>query len=911
MTSPDATSAPLSTLPPPLPPKAESLPANPAVIVCGLDSTKLTWGEWWRLGPGLTAVIGWCATILRTRILDAMRILVVQDSAALEISMEALSQEVRRKLLSQVDALRGLGFGDPRVMHVTDVFTNREIVLVVQLNASGTTLARTLYAYPLPGAITKKTTLSVGFLTAFADGGMLCTDAKRPKFLSSPRVLHRWKAGDLTARHTAHEHQIERAGDAVVIPSEKVFALCDAYENELISFGHSRGLLVPLSDAEGAKVIACTSPDEARHSAALAELVRLQTAKPRSMAGVVVLVVSLALFAGTGALRWSWEICAIIGSALFVHELGHYVAMRCFKYRDLHMFFIPLLGAAVTGKNHNVAGWKKAIVSLMGPLLGIVFGTGMAIAAVILGKPAIANAALIVIGLNLFNLLPILPLDGGWFWNAILFCRHRWLEAGFKSLAGVGLLTGTLAGAGGIWIVPGISMLRTVPRTLRLGTAAQRLRQRGWQPAAGDTISREAAETILAELKQTVKTPPAARTAAAEALNVFEHLNARPPSVLASFGLAASYAAAVLVALVGLGAAISADSGSRKKFSGAAPNSAIAQTTKLHAEFHGEIARIPATPESTEKIQSSRRLIATFPDAAAAAAGLEIIREEKIAVDQVVQFGQTLIAVTGFEDKATAGQVGERFRRSGGTVLDTGDRLAFVLLKLQFSVRDAETAARLSHDLQTYFTLPPDQRPPAPWMDDPAVAPQQREQYMKAAETYARVLAAQALTDESPELDSFRRVNFFTLFRSRKVARESAQEFAAKRAQLQREAVKRLRASGDPTLDPRILALVLRQPKMLATRAQLEAIEKWQDEMRELLTGCRDEDRTTSADRYLSAAVAVTDRRITLQFNSIPSPERTLPALAEYFRKFNCSDVRYGFYDVQILDAYRLAAMDR
>src|SRR2546430_5127812 len=478
MTSPDATSASFSTLPPPLPTTVQSFPANPAVLVCGLDSTKLTWREWWRIAPGLAAIIGWCAALLRARILDAMRLLVVRDAAALEISLEQLSEEVRRKMLSQMQPLRGLGFGEPRVMHVTDVFLNREVILAVQLHSSGKTLARTVYAYPLPGAITKKTTLAVGFLTGFTDGRMLCTDAKRPKFLSSPRVLSRWKAGGAVAQYKAHEQHIEQGGDAVVLPSEKIWALCDAYENELISFGQSRGLLVPLSDAEGAKVLSCTSPDEARHTAALAELVRLQTARPRSIAGVVLLVVSLVVFAGTGALRWSWEICAIIGCALFVHELGHYVAMRWFKYRDLRMFFIPLLGAAVMGKNHNIAGWKKAVVSLMGPLPGIVLGTGMAIVAVALGKPAIANAAMIVIGLNLFNLLPILPLDGGWFWNAVLFCRHRWLEAGFKSLAGIALLAAGLTG--GIWVVLGISMLRTVPRTLRLGTAAQRLRQKGW-----------------------------------------------------------------------------------------------------------------------------------------------------------------------------------------------------------------------------------------------------------------------------------------------------------------------------------------------------------------------------------------------------------------------------------------------
>lgn len=913
MTSPHTASASFAAQPPPLPPplpplppKAESLPANPAVLVCGLDSTKLTWREWWRTAPGPIAVIGWCATLLRNRILDDMRLLVVRDAAALEISMEQLSECVRQKLLSQMQPLRALGFGDPRFMHVTDVFTNREVILAVQLHASGKTVARTLCAYPLPGAITKKTMLSVGFLSAFVDGRMLCTDEKRPKFMTSPRVLTRWKAGSVRARYEAHAQAMARSGDAVVLPADKVWALCDAYETELISCGQSRGLLVPLSDAEGARVLACASPDEARHTAALAELVRLQTARPRSIAGVVLLVVSLAVFAATGALSWSWEICAIIGTALFVHEFGHYVAMRWFNYRDLRMFFIPLLGAAVTGKNENVAGWKKAVVYLMGPLPGIVLGTGMAVGAVALGKPAIANAAMIVIGLNLFNLLPLLPLDGGGFWNAVLFCRHRWLEAAFKSVAGVALMVCGLAG--GIWLVLGISMLRSVPKTLRLSGAAERLRQRGWQSGSSHTISPEAAETILAELKLTTKNPPAARTAAAEALHVFEHLNARPPSALASFGLIASYAAAIVIALVGLGTAGFATIGNSNKVSAHRNSFGFEHAPVLSAEFHGELAQFPASPR--DQARRSRRIIATFPDASSATGVLEKVWVDRSGKAEIVQFGQTLIAVVGWEDKITARELSDRFRQERGTVLDTGSPLTVAVFNLQFSARDSETAAQLSRDLQTYFTLPLGMRPVAPWTIDSAVKPEERAEYMKAATTYARILEADAQTLESPELEEYRQINWLTLLKSRKAMRESAREFAAKRQRLQREAVKKLRASGDPTLDDRVIDLVLRQPKP-QTPAEMAAWEEWRMEMRRLVTGCPDGDRETSTDGWVAARISVAGERITLQFHSLPQPEQTLPALARYFAEWNCADVHYGFHDVAVADVQRFAALDR
>ena len=48
---------------------------------------------------------------------------------------------------------------------------------------------------------------------------------------------------------------------------------------------------------------------------------------------------------GMGGL--SVEMLAILVGVLFVHELGHWVAMRVFGYRNLKMFFIPFFGAGL------------------------------------------------------------------------------------------------------------------------------------------------------------------------------------------------------------------------------------------------------------------------------------------------------------------------------------------------------------------------------------------------------------------------------------------------------------------------------------------------------------------------------------------------------------------------------------
>ena len=98
---------------------------------------------------------------------------------------------------------------------------------------------------------------------------------------------------------------------------------------------------------------------------------------------------------------------------LLIHELGHFFAMKVFNYSNVKLFFIPLLGAYVTGKKTNISQRQMTIVILAGPIPGIIIGFCL-----ILFNFIYPNAQILVLGnvfffLNLFNLLPFMPLDGG------------------------------------------------------------------------------------------------------------------------------------------------------------------------------------------------------------------------------------------------------------------------------------------------------------------------------------------------------------------------------------------------------------------------------------------------------------------------------------------------------------------
>src|SRR5437870_3320292 len=124
----------------------------------------------------------------------------------------------------------------------------------------------------------------------------------------------------------------------------------------------------PLAPPEAA------SPIDADEAAVLVELDRLQNQRANLASTLLVLAVSILLFMGAWRIGQGQELLWTIIPILLFHELGHYVAMRWFGYRNLRMFFIPFFGAAVSGQNYNVPGWKKAVVALAGPVPGIVVG---------------------------------------------------------------------------------------------------------------------------------------------------------------------------------------------------------------------------------------------------------------------------------------------------------------------------------------------------------------------------------------------------------------------------------------------------------------------------------------------------------------------------------------------------------
>jgi Zn-dependent protease len=138
------------------------------------------------------------------------------------------------------------------------------------------------------------------------------------------------------------------------------------------------------------------------------------------------------------ALIWGWRFAVGFVALILIHELGHFVEARRQGLRPALPVFIPFLGAYVAIKDAPRDPWRNGLISLAGPIVG-----GAGAAAFWLTGEAIDSRLLIALGfsgflLNLINLLPFAPLDGGFAWGAIRALTGRHADPAFAGRRGQG-----------------------------------------------------------------------------------------------------------------------------------------------------------------------------------------------------------------------------------------------------------------------------------------------------------------------------------------------------------------------------------------------------------------------------------------------------------------------------------------
>lgn len=154
---------------------------------------------------------------------------------------------------------------------------------------------------------------------------------------------------------------------------------------------------------------------------------------------VSVTIFSMVLFALTFSLIIEdYVLIGLLLLVLLVHELGHFIFMKWFGYKNLKMLFIPFIGAMVQGEKKKYSQIQSLIMVLAGPVPGIIMGCAL----LIYGQdsPLAVQLGVLFLVINVMNLIPVDPLDGGKVFQLMFFQNHEFMQLVFAFLSSLAII---------------------------------------------------------------------------------------------------------------------------------------------------------------------------------------------------------------------------------------------------------------------------------------------------------------------------------------------------------------------------------------------------------------------------------------------------------------------------------------
>jgi len=148
------------------------------------------------------------------------------------------------------------------------------------------------------------------------------------------------------------------------------------------------------------------------------------------------------ILAGASIAAYSWlfsfQFAIALIACLVFHEFGHIKAMQHFGMKTKGIYLIPFMGGLAMSDEKINTRWQDVVISIMGPSFGLLMSIASLIAYWLTGESFFAGLAAFNALLNLFNLLPILPLDGGHILKSISFSMNSKMGL-LACIAGAGI----------------------------------------------------------------------------------------------------------------------------------------------------------------------------------------------------------------------------------------------------------------------------------------------------------------------------------------------------------------------------------------------------------------------------------------------------------------------------------------
>lgn len=497
-----------------------------------------------------------------------------------EVSPQELPDTCRNKMKPMADELERLGF-KPSICHSMRLPNQQtELYRAYYLHPAGETIAFINYRHWIPQS---KHRLFVSFLTSEKSGKAVLTTNGRLDCHHPAKVhVERKVAEPIEKLLVRHEDAVRQNLEIPLRLSR------DAHVRQVVEYLHEkfrqfqleRGFYSPIdengpkaekiaqrasrtstsvSDEEGLEVLD-DDLENPQTDGITEEIVRLmdETTNKKSSwtQNILLLVVTLGIFVATSLKENDWSWTGMLIPVLLVHELGHLFAMRACGYQNTKIFFIPLLGAAASGVNFNVPGWKRVLVALAGPIPGLAIGILVGVAGVMYQQPLMVRFGEISCVLNAFNLIPILPIDGGWVAFYTLFCRHPLLDAAFRACgAFVLFLVAIFLNQIPLGIMAAFFLMNAY-RAFKIGDVARRLQAEGVETESEDlaTINHELATRVVNGIRRVFANSPKTtnQILATSSLEAYSLIHSRPPRWFASLFFIAVQTTGFFVGIAGL-----------------------------------------------------------------------------------------------------------------------------------------------------------------------------------------------------------------------------------------------------------------------------------------------------------------------------------------------------------------------
>ena len=118
---------------------------------------------------------------------------------------------------------------------------------------------------------------------------------------------------------------------------------------------------------------------------------------------------------------FSFQFALALIACLVVHEYGHVRAMKHFGIKTKGFYLIPFFGGMALTDDKINTRWQDVVISIMGPTFGLALSLILWGIYLVTDNIFIANLANFNAFLNLINLIPVLPLDGGHVVKSVAF----------------------------------------------------------------------------------------------------------------------------------------------------------------------------------------------------------------------------------------------------------------------------------------------------------------------------------------------------------------------------------------------------------------------------------------------------------------------------------------------------------